>query len=346
MKKILVGMLCLFLYSSASSGALFDTYSWEDWKVKKVIKAYDNTWEIHKRVQGINYGSLTMRGLMNRGSGLAGEEYRLVSPALGFNENIVSLIFFPQKNGSYKPLLTRPFTGERGKSHYFGTFGVYEKDGTLRVWLEPDSETGTDRLLSPYTDCGFLTAQEKVAYVTDRRHEPETYYGEFDPKTRKFYIKSSSAPIPSVYWSEWGGNPVDLSYPMEIARDKYRKPFVWDEVKKNYVDGALEVRPKYVYLGLVEENVKLPLICKPEDFTQARESFRTYLKEIKQPALDKELSRMSEHEKATFKREDCDGLGLNYEFGCKQIDDYGRNDGSKNIFPKKVKPPRVVDVPD
>lgn len=67
---------------------------------------------------------------------------------------------------------------------------------------------------------------------------------------------------------------------------------------------------------------------------------------VSQPVIDKRLDRMSEHEKATFRPEDCDGIGLNYDFGCKQIDNYGYNDDRKNRFPKKTKPPRVEEKPD
>lgn len=339
-------MLCLFLLALGSHGhaEALKNYRWGGWEVKKKLNAHDSSWVIKERVQGVSYSPwhISRWLIWQNYSGYSGSEIHLVNEPLGFDENILELIFFPQKDGSYKPLLNKPFINKHGRVDYHGAVGVYEKDGALQIWLNPDSETGTHRPLPPYTDCGFLTAKEKVAYATDRRHEPEVYHGEFDPKTRKFHILYTSAPIQYVYWSEWGS----MTSPFLEDRSQYRKPSVWDDATKKYVPGALEVRPEYVYLGKVENVARLPVICNEDDYIKAKSRFQLYLKNIWQPAIERESSRMSGHEKATLRREECNGIGLNYDFGCKQIDDYGRNDGSKNVFPKDVKLPRVEERPD
>lgn len=334
----------LLALSANSQAGLFKSYDWSGWEVKKSFKVYGSEWVIEERTQGVNYSPwhISRWFIWQNYSANSGVEKHLVNKALGFNENILALIVFPQKDGSYKPLLRKPFLDKEGSIDYYGGYGIYEEDGTLKVWLNPSSETGTDRLLPPYTDCGFLTAKEKVAYAADRRHEPEVYYGEFDPKAQKFYMRHVSAPIQYVYWSEWGS----ITAPFLKNRNQYRRPSVWDATNKKYVPGAPEVRPKYTYLGRVEDEAKFPIVCNPDDLAKAKNIFKAYLKDIWQPAIDKELSMMSEHEKATFKREDCDGVGLNYDFGCKQIDDHSRTDGRKNVFPERIKPPRVKDMTD
>lgn len=337
-------LLSISVLSMNCQAGWFYSYEWGNWETKKNIKAYGLEWTVEERVQGVSYSPwhISRWFIWQNYSGYHGTEKHLINRTLGFNENILDLIFFPQKDGSYKPLLEKPFLDKKGGIDYYGSYGIYEENGSIWVWLHPDSETGTDRLLPPYTDCGFLTAKEKIAYAADRRHEPEVYHGEFDLNTRKFYIRYASAPIQYVYWSEWGG----VTSPFMDNRSYYRKPSVWDATQRRYVPGDLEARPEYVFLGGVESKAVLPIICTVGDFIKAKNSFQSYLRDIWQPAIDTELSRMSEHEKATFKREDCDGTGLNYDFGCRQIENYGRNDGTKNRFPKKIKPPRVEDRPD
>lgn len=343
MRSRICGSL-LLIFSAGCQAGLFKSYDWSDWRERERIEAYGYEWMIEERVQGVSYSPWhPSRWLIWQNySGYSGTETHLVNNRIGFNENVLDLIFFPQKDGRYKSLLKKPFLDNKGRIDYYGSYGVYEVNGALWVWLEPDSETGADYLMPPYTDCGFLSAKEKVVYATDRRHEPEVYYGEFDPDTRKFYIRYTSAPIQYVYWSEWGG----LTSPFLENRNYYRKPSVWDTDKKRYVPGALEVRPEYVFLGSVVDKARIPLICNEDDFKNAKDRFQSYVRDIWQLAIDKELGRMSEHERATLKREDCDGIGLNYDFGCKQIDNYGRNDGRKNLLPKEIRPARVENGPD
>lgn len=344
MKISAYGFLLLALSANSQAG-FFKSYDWNDWQIKKTFKVYDSEWVIETRVQSVSYSPLHFSRwfIWQNYSQNNGHEMHLVNKELGFNKNILDLIFFPQKDGSYKPLLKRPFLDKNGSIDYYGSYGVYEKNGALEVWLNPNSEIGTDRLLSPYTDCGYLTANEKVVYVTDRRHEPEVYYGELDLKTKKFYMRYTSAPIKYVYWSEWGS----MTAPFLEDRNQYRGPPIWDAANKKYAPGALEVRPKYAFLSRVEDEARLPIICGEAEFTEAKEKFKSYLNNIWQPALDKELGRMSDHEMATLRREDCAGIGLNYTFGCAQINNYRLNDSNiKNIFPEGVKQPLTKSKPD
>lgn len=342
--KLTVCILFLSVSSINCQAGIFKDYKWGSWNSKEILRAYDSEWLVQERSQILIYSPwhISRWFIWQNYRQDNGKEVHLVNEQLGFNENVLDLIAFPQKDGSYKSLLKKTFLDREGSIDYYGSYGIYEENGSLWVWLHPDSETATDHLLPPYTDCGFLTAKEKVAYAADRRHEPEVYHGEFDLNARKFYIRYASAPIQYVYWSEWGG----MTSPFMENRSYYRKPSVWDATQRRYVPGDLEAKPEYVFLGGVESKAVLPIVCSAGDFLNAKSSFQSYLRDIWQPAMDKELSRMSEHEKATFKREDCDGAGLNYDFGCKQIENYGRNDGTKNRFPKRIKPPRIEDRPD
>lgn len=340
--KFKIWAIFFIVLSSNSWAGLFYDYWWSAWESKKLLDVYGSTWEIQERTQIVRYSPLHISRwfIWQNYSGHHGTEQHLVNQKLNFNENILDLVMFPQRDGSYKTLLRRPFLDKEGGIDYNGSYGVYEKNGSLWIWLTPNSETGTDSLFSPYTNCGFLTGKGMVAYASDRRHEPEIYRGQFDPKTRKFYIRYTSAPIKYVYWSEWEG----LTSPFLESRDFY-KTRVNDKEIKIIMPGNIVTKPRYAFLAMVENKISLPLICNKDDFIKAKDEFESYLKDIRQPVIDRELSRMSAHEKSTFRQEDCDGIGLNYAFGCKQIDNYERADGNKNIMPKKVKPPIVRDEP-
>lgn len=176
------------------------------------MEAYDGSWLLMERVQSVNYSPwhVSRWFIWKNYSAYSGRELKVINTSSGLNDNILNLIVFPQKNGSLEPLLKKPFINKYGSVDYYGAYGIYEKNGSLWVWLEPTSETATKQAIPPYTDCGFLTAKEKIAYATDRRHEPEVYHGEFDLKARKFVMRYVSAPIQFVYWAEWGGNDIAI----------------------------------------------------------------------------------------------------------------------------------------
>lgn len=346
MKVLLVSVLITCSINAyAGFFEYFEKHDWSDWETKENVTAYGSEWEFRERVQGSIHPSWHIsRWIPSHGlEGYSGTEKRLINKTLGFDENILDLIRFPQKDGSYKPLLKKPFLNRYGRIDYRGSVGVYERDGVLTAYVEPDTEVGTDRLLPPYTDCGFLTAKQKIAYVTDRRHEPEVYRGEFDPKTQKFYMRHVSAPIQYVYYAEWEAMQPSIRT-SDLKPGVDRADFV---VGLSYSsDLKVEYKNKRLYLAQKEEKVNIPLICTPHDFELAKQAYQNYLNTTWKKQIDKEVSVLTEHEKATLVREDCDGIGLNYSFGCQQIDNYGYNDGNKNVFPKGTKPPRVVDNPD
>jgi len=335
MKIIVFISLLMGCYAVNANAGLFKKYEWEQWEVKGKFNAYGSEWTMEERIQSVNYSPwhISRWFIWQNYSARSGDEKHLINRSLNFDQNIVSLVFFPQKNGSYKSLLNRPFIGGSGRVNYFGAFGVYEENGVLKVWLNPSPESNS--LLPPYTDCGFLTGKEKIAYVTDRRHEPETYYGEFNPKTQKFYIKYSSAPIQSIYRAEWGAPP---SIGWQTDRDWYKRMYGEKELEKH--------KNEAFYFNKVEEEARIPLVCNVENFVQARQAYTEYINTIWKPEFDKLFSMLSDHEKATFRREDCDGIGLNYRFGCKQINRYGLGKTeSAVVLPKGVKPPRIEDAP-
>lgn len=328
-------ILCGLLISTHCY-AWLKSYDWSEWETKKVYEAYGSTWELKERIQGVTYSSWHIARWGNyEKTGFAGQENHLVNKKLGIDEDYGDIILFPQKDGSYKKMGRRQTEGEN--VNYPSSVFIYKRNSNLFAQIITDSGRDGKDL---YSDCGYLTAKEKVAYLKEGSQQPEYYFGEFDPKTNKFYMKYVSAPIQYVYWSEWGSSPVPL-----LENRHYYKGFMDIDIKYKSKKNHPEYIPEWSYLGMVEGKKAIPIICNINDFETAKSVYHDYLRDLWQPQIDKELAMLSEHETATLKREECDGIGLNYLDGCKQVNDFqGRL--AKWGKPKKVEEPRIEDKPD
>lgn len=328
-------VIFVFILFISGCSELLRTYSWTSFKTTEKIKADNGPWEIQERIQTSTDSQWDIARIIigTNWGGKSGEEKRLVNKAYHFNENILSLIYFPQKDGSYEPLLKKPYLTKKGRINYQNEVYVYQKKDELWVTVSPCCTN--DKSTRPYTNCGFLTGNQKVAYLSHKDQEPEHYYGKFDLKDRKFYISRSNMPITYFYRAEWEGSPVTIIKDQELR--KFSPGFYTvEEQKIKYKNYPAFISTEYKYRTM-------PLICKAEDFEQAKIDYQNYLEKIYQPDLDKYISYLSEHEKATLKREECDGPGLNEHYGCsqgKELDIWTYGD------PKKLPPPRIVDTPD
>lgn len=238
------------------------------------------------------------------------EKQILVNEELGIEDDLADAIVFPQRDGSFKPLGKHRFFYSdmvRDTSRYNADFKLEIENNELVLEVRPREEY-SGRYWPTYTNCGYLTGRNEIAYVHHFWDQPKVYYGKYDLEIKKFIITHAEAPQRFIYRAHWDRDGWDIS----PGADDYKLKH------KNEARGFVLIRGK------------IQIICNESEYKQAKNEYQTIMdSDFAKKEWESQLRLMPEVRK-TLTREHCDGTGIRYPDNCKQL--------LENTFYKKLIP--------
>lgn len=236
------------------------------------------------------------------------EKIFLSNNKLGIKEDLADIIIFPQRDGSFKAIgKHRIFDSDitSDTSIYSADFDIKVENNELLIEVTPREEY-SGLFWQTYTNCGYLTGHNEVAYINNFLDQPKSYYGKYDIKINKFVISKVDAPLKYIYRARWDRSEWDDS-------GSYSK--------KKHINEAR---------ALVFNNEKIGIICNEDQYFKAKDEYKNSLDSIFLKKERAKISRLAPEIRASLRRENCDGTGIRFPDDCLQL--------MENSFLKKMNP--------
>ena len=227
------------------------------------------------------------------------EKIFLLNNELGIKDDLANIVIFPQRDGSFKTIgKHRLFDSNivSNTSIYNADFNIEIENNELLIEVTPREEY-SGLFWQTYTNCGYLTGRNEIAYINSFWDQPKSYYGKYDIKTKKFIINQVGAPQKYIYRARWGGSEWDGS-----SDNVY--------FKKNHIN-----EPR----AFVFNNEKIGIICNEDQYFRVKNE---YIYSIESILLKKErgkILQLAPEVRASLRRENCDGTGIRFPDDCLQL---------------------------